>query len=235
MTVDIWNKNTSGILKDSLLMSACQAGAFGSRAVYPGGSVEQAAFTFLCGGADGQFFDAHPQLFYGKWLVCMSCEWETFIRQKPLETILRREMMIPMCRISCKPLKPLPEGYTISPYTPELFAKHPFDHGRNYRDFEEYSKFGAGAVVLYKGEAVASASSFISYKNEVELDISTAPEHRRKGLADHCAAEMMRLCAQRGLTVHWDAQNLPSAEMAKSHGFKSDSDYAVYILKEKPE
>ena len=86
-------------------------------------------------------------------------------------------------------------------------------------------------VVLREGSGVAAASSFLSFGSEGELDVFTAPEHRRKGLADHCVAAMMDDCAARGLAVHWDAQNDMSAAMAQSHGFAEEQDYAVYVLK----
>ena len=78
---------------------------------------------------------------------------------------------------------------------------------------------------------VASASSHLTFENEVELDVTTDAEHRRKGLADHCVAAMMNDCAARGLTVHWDAKNTPSMNMAQSHGFVLQQEYAVYMLK----
>ena len=60
--------------------------------------------------------------------------------------------------------------------------------------------------------------------------MGTLPGHRNMGLANHCVFEMLRQCSQKQLTVHWDAQNPASANMAKSHGFVLKTEYAVYWI-----
>ena len=40
----------------------------------------------------------------------------------------------------------------------------------------------------------------------------------------------MRQCSRKKLTIHWDAQNRMSAELAKGHGFRLLTEYAVYCL-----
>ena len=231
--VEMWNKEDSGILSEiPLLLTACKEGAFGTAFPSPGGCVYKALFTYLCGKADGHFFSEHPELFYGNWLVCMSLEWEGFVKSLPIQHVFRRVVMAPLCAESTKRLRPLPDGYRVSPFTPEIFEAHPFGHGMNYPDFKDFSERGAGVAVLYDGQVVAAASSFLTFETQVELDISTAPEHRRRGLADHCTAEVMRQCSRKKLTIHWDAQNPLSANLAKNHGFQSLTEYAVYCLAE---
>ena len=83
---------------------------------------------------------------------------------------------------------------------------------------------------MYNGQVVSASSSFITFEDHVELDVFTEPEHRHKGLADHCVFEMLKQCRSKGLTVHWDAQNRMSSKMAVSHGFVPVTDYAVYWL-----
>ena len=107
---------------------------------------------------------------------------------------------------------------------------HPFGHGENYATYAEFLKHGAGAVVWYDGRIVASASSFLSLNNEVELDVSTEEAHRRKGLATACVSLMLKDCAARGITVHWDAQNEMSRRLAEKFGFEYDYSYNVYFL-----
>ena len=129
-------------------------------------------------------------------------------------------------------MKPLPEGYILTPFTPAIFEAHPFGQGGNYAGFEDFSERGAGATVLYNGQVVAAASSFLTFEDQVELDLFTDPGHRKRGLADYCTAEMMRRCSRKGLTIHWDAQNRMSAELAKGHGFRPLTEYAVYCLRD---
>lgn len=233
MDIALWTSSESGVLrKPSLLLNACRGKAFGSIIEYPGGKIENALFTYLSGVPDAKFVNLHPELFLGKYLVCMSSEWEEFLRSSPdIAAVMRRRMMCPMNTSSSKNIRPLPDDYTVSPYDEDTFNSHPFEHGKNYADFTDFLKNGSGAKAQYKGETVASASSFITFGSDVELDVSTAPEHRRKGLADSCVASMLCDCALRGFTVHWDAQNDASANMAISHGFVPEQDYAVWILK----
>lgn len=234
MNIELWDREESGVLlRPSLLLSACRADALGARVEYPGGSVECAVFTYLSGAPDLAFFAGHPELFLGQYLVCLSREWELFLRELGcVDIVMARRVMRPRRGPSTKVLAPLPAGYALRAFDADIFAAHAFGHGANYGGFEEFAARGAGAVVCHGDEIVASASSFMTYGQAVELDVSTAPPHRRKGLADHCVAAMMADCAARGLTVHWDAQNLPSANMALSHGFEAEQDYAVYVLRQ---
>ena len=229
---ELWETKDSGILyQEPLLLKANQKGIFGQSVFYPGGSIHQALFTYVCGTPDQAFFNTHKERFFGQWLVCMSPAWERFLRAQPMEKVLRRRMMKPRCGVSFKMTAPLPEGYLLSPFTAEIFGQHPFEHGRNYADFREFKRLGSGFVILFKGKVVAAASSFLTLQQEVELDVSTDPAHRRRGLADHCVKEMMADCTARDLRIHWDAQNEASFQLALSHGFQEAQAYAVYILK----
>ena len=160
----------------------------------------------------------------------LSPEWEEYVKKQPVKFILRREVMAPFCSVSSKNLRPLPEGYSISPFTRKIFEEHPFDQGRSYPDFEDFQRSGAGSAVLFDGKVVSASSSFLSFEGHVELDVYTDIEHRKKGLADHCVFEMLRECSEKKYTVHWDAQNPMSSGMAVSHGFTPVTDYAVYWL-----
>ena len=115
----------------------------------------------------------------------------------------------------------------------KAFSLHPFSHGENYPDYEAFLKEGSGAVVYHNEEIVASASSFLSLEGEAELDVSTEESHRKKGLAEACVIQMLRDCMNRGITVHWDAQNEISLHMAEKYGFKLETEYSVYWLPEK--
>ena len=231
--VEVWNKNESGVLREeTLLLRACRAGAYGNRIIYDNGGVYQAYFTYLCGQPDEALFEDEPELFFDKSLVCMSPEWEDFIRRQPaLDAVLLRRLMKPLCKPSIKALSPLPEGYRLDPFDADAFRAHPYRHGLIYDSYESFLKHGSGAVVRYEDSIVASASSHLTFENHVELDVTTDAGHRQKGLADHCVAAMLNDCASRGLTVHWDAQNTPSMNMARGHGFALQQEFAVYRLK----
>ena len=228
---EIWKSDNSGVLTETpLIMTACKGGQIGSVFSYDGGSIYKTVFTYLCGAPDENIINEHPEFIYENRLVCMSAEWEEFIKTLPIKFKLRREVMAPFCSESSKELRPLPEGYTLTAFTPEIFESHPFDHGRNYKDYQDFADRGAGAAVLFEGQVVSASSSFLSYEGHVELDVFTSPEHRNKGLADHCVYEMLNQSFSKNLTVHWDAQNPMSSAMAVGHGLTPVAEYAVYWL-----
>ncbi|MBP5604635.1 MAG: GNAT family N-acetyltransferase, partial [Ruminiclostridium sp.] len=208
MNTELWTINDSGVLRITpFLLKVCRANAFGSRYLYEGGAVENALFTYLSGKPDIDFFEEHRTLFFGRYLVCMNAEWELFLKSSPyLDKILLRRMFKPFSGRSIKMLLPLPRGYELCSFDKDAFYEHPFGHGANYTDHSDFLRRGSGAVVRYGKEIVSSASGFLTYENEVEMDISTVKEHRRKGLADHCTSMMLEDCASRGIIVHWDAQ-----------------------------
>ncbi len=226
-----WEKDGSGVLSvEPLILTACKEGRIGTVFSYPDGAIYKTIFTFLCGKPDEAFLAENPDLIYNTRLVCMSSEWEEYIRKLPIKFILRRELMAPLRCASDKKLRPLPEGYSISSFTEEIFEAHPFDQGRGYVDYPDFSQKGTGAVVLFDGRVVSASSSFLTFEDHVELDVFTDEEHRGKGLADHCVFEMIRQSHAKGLTVHWDAQNTMSSKMAVGHGFVPQAEYAVYWL-----
>ena len=228
---EIWDKSGSGVLTEApLIYKACRDGKIGSVHSYSEGCIYDTVFTYLCGKPDEKFVQEHLDLIYESRLVCMTPEWEEYIRGLPVKFILKREVMAPLSSESVKKLGTLPEGYSLSPFTREIFEEHPFDHGRNYKDYDDFVSNGAGAAVLFDGKVVSASSSFITLGDNVELDVFTDPGHRQKGLADHCVYEMLRQSASKKLTVHWDAQNVMSSEMAKSYGFTPVTEYAVYWL-----
>ncbi|MBR3057741.1 MAG: GNAT family N-acetyltransferase [Clostridiales bacterium] len=228
---EIWNKDGSGVLSEEpLILTACKEGKLGTVLSYPGGAIYKTIFTYLSGKPDEAFLAENPDVIYNTRLVCMSSEWEENIRKLPIKFILRRELMAPLCAESKKEMRALPEGYSISSFTEEIFEAHPFDHGRGYADYQDFSEKATGAVVLFDGKVVSASSSFLTFEDHVELDVFTDEEHRGKGLADHCVYEMIRQSHSKGLTVHWDAQNPMSAKMAISHGFVPQAEYAVYWL-----
>ena len=228
---EIWEKDGSGVLSvEPLILTACKEGKIGTVFSYPDGAIYKTIFTYLCGRPNEEFLAENPDVIYNTRLVCMSPEWEEYIRKLPIKFILRRELMAPLRSATDKKLRPLPDGYSISEFSEEFFELHPFDHGRGYADYQDFVKRNAGAVVIYDGKVVSASSGFLTFEDHVELDVFTDEEHRGKGLADHCVSEMIRQSQSKGLTVHWDAQNPMSSKMAIGHGFAPQAEYAVYWL-----
>lgn len=225
--------NTSGVLLEKPLpMLAAEADVFGETVRYDGGQVTEAHFVYLSGRPSEELLSLRPDLFFGPFLVCMSREWEQFLLELPLEKLrMTRFMMRPEKTFSRLPDICLPEGYRLSLFDGKAYEQHPFGHGEHYPTYAEFAEKGAGAVAWYGEEIAASCSSFLTCGKDVEVDISTQPAHRKRGLAKACAVRMLQDCREKGLTAHWDAQNLMSRNLAEKLGFVFEQEYAVTMLK----
>ena len=102
------------------------------------------------------------------------------------------------------------------------------DFVSSFEDKERYLELGHGIVIMKEGRIVAGASSFTRYKEGIEIEVDTAPEERRKGLATICAAALILKCLEEGLYPSWDAANLGSVHLAEKLGYVFDHEYAAY-------
>ena len=223
--------NSVTILKSTpLLLRSCEAGFFGKNHVYENGSIAEALFTYLSSEPNEALFNQLCTPGCGRHLVCLSEQWENFIQQKypDAETYVRYEMK-PLNHFVLPNLCALPAEFELRKFGEKEFEAKPFSHGENYKSAEDFAENGAGTVIYHDGKIVSSASSFISFENEVELDFSTLEAYRRKGLANHCISEMLKDCENRGLVVHWDAQTEISRDIAFKFGFELNQSYTVYV------
>ena len=214
-----------------LLYRAALQGVFGRREQYSRSSITDALFVYLDGEPEKESIARAASHFRNRPLVCLTEDWEAQIRaQGPDVKIYHRTMMKPACRFTIPENTAIPKGFRLTGMDEAAFEQHPFSQGKNYSSWAAFQAEGSGAVVYDGAEIVAAASSFLSLDGEVELDISTKETHRRKKLATACAARMLRDCMQRGITVHWDAQNDVSRHLAEKFGFAVEKEYAVYWL-----
>ncbi len=214
-----------------LLFRAALQGAFGKREEYSRSSITDALFVYLDGEPEPKSITRVDSHFRVRPLVCLTNAWEEQIRARyPDAAIYPRTMMKPACRFIIPENTGISEGYRLSGMDEDAFEQHPFSHGENYACFTAFRAEGSGAVIYHDREIVAAASSFLSLNGEVEMDISTKEMHRRKKLATACAAWMLRDCMERGITVHWDAQNDVSRHLAEKFGFEVETEYSVYWL-----
>ena len=218
-------------MEKSLLYQAARQGTFGKYEEFSRSSITDALFVYLDGVPEPESLTRVDSHFRNRPLVCLTREWEEQIKTKyPDAAVYRRTAMKPACRFTIPGNIEIPEGYRLTGMDKTAFEQHPFSHGENYSCWTDFQAEGAGAVVYYGREIVASASSFLSLKGEVELDVSTKESHQRKKLAAACVARILQDCMERGITVHWDAQNDISRHLAEKFGFEAETEYLVYWL-----
>ena len=214
-----------------LLYRAALLGTYGRRTEFSRGSITEALFVYLDGEPEEESIARVDSYFRNRPLVCLTKAWEEQIRVRYPDTVIyRRTAMKPACRFTIPTNIVIPKGYRLAGMDEAAFEEHPFSHGKNYLSWTAFQAEGSGAVVFYDGGIVAAASSFLSLNGEIELDIFTKEAHRGKKLATACIALMLKDCMERGIVVHWDAQNDVSRHLAEKFGFEIETGYSVCRL-----
>lgn len=127
-------------------------------------------------------------------------------------------------------------GYRIVPIDEALYERLweyelTRDYVSNYRSGADYLARGIGfCAVTDSGEIAGGASSYTVFDGGIEIEISTMPRHRRKGVAAACAATLILQCIERMLYPSWDAANLESRALAEKLGYHFDYDYDAYRI-----
>lgn len=98
----------------------------------------------------------------------------------------------------------------------------------NFSDYNEFEEHGFGFVIKHHGRIVSGTSTYCYYSKGVEVEVSTAPEYRRNGLASITAARFILECISRNLAPNWDARNMASVSIAKKLGFRLHDSYTAY-------
>jgi RimJ/RimL family protein N-acetyltransferase len=130
----------------------------------------------------------------------------------------------------------LPDGYELKEIDERIYdmcLKEPVtrDFVSTFESKEEYLEMGRGMVILKSGRIVAGASSYTRYKEGIEIEVDTAEEERRKGLATVACAALILRCLEEGLYPSWDAQNRISVHLAEKLGYEFDHEYTAYEVK----
>jgi len=221
-------------MKYPLLLRACMNNKFGTIHAYPGGHIYEAGFIFLDGEISMQFFDEIKNRWKDRMFICLSDVWEReLLTSFPDMVCTQRYQMVyssderVLYNLETYKDAISPE-YKCKRFEENAYMMSPFHHGSNYNSYENFKLNGSGFVVWDKEKIVSSASSFLSYENEVELDVSTLVDYRNKGLGIACCAEMLLDCMSRNIRVHWDAQNIASLHMAKKLGYSLECTYKAF-------
>lgn len=103
----------------------------------------------------------------------------------------------------------------------------------NFADGADFAGRGIGTVVLWEGRPVAGAASYAVCEGEIEIEIDTAPQFRRRGLAAVCGARLILNCLDRGLYPCWDAHDRRSLALAEKLGYRLLRPYTAYWVESK--
>jgi predicted GNAT family acetyltransferase len=95
----------------------------------------------------------------------------------------------------------------------------------SYRSLDDFLRRGTGYVAMHKGHVVASATSAVTSSRAIDIDIETAPAHRRMGLATAVGAALALECLVRGIDPLWLASNETSCHLAEKLGYTRVDQY----------
>ncbi len=129
----------------------------------------------------------------------------------------------------------LPEKYRLCRIDREIYPKlmaegWSRDFCSNFQDGDDFLRRGTGYAILCGENPVSGASSYSVYDGGIEIEIDTRRDHRRKGLAQCCAAALILECLERGLYPSWDAANPVSVHLAQTLGYEFEREYPVYEI-----
>lgn len=116
--------------------------------------------------------------------------------------------------------KRVPKGYEILRIDENLVA----DDMSAHSPLDLLEK-GIGYCSVSKGKVVCEAFSYTQTDEAIEIEVSTDPDHRRRGLATATCATLIAYCLKRGIEPHWNAANLESVGLAEKLGYVQSDDY----------
>lgn len=129
----------------------------------------------------------------------------------------------------------LPQGVSLEPIQGALYDMAlSLDWARDFCTLfaskEDYARRGLGIVALHNGEMIGGASSYIRYREGIEIEVQTRSDWRRKGIASACCARLILNCLDAGLYPSWDAANRESVALAEKLGYREKGMYPVWFI-----
>ena len=130
----------------------------------------------------------------------------------------------------------LPPGYELRMIDEKLYRQclqeeWSADLVKQFESYELFARYALGVVAIRADEIAAGASSYSAYDKGIEIEVDTKEEHRRKGLATACAAQLILKCLEKGWYPSWDAANLWSVALAEKLGYHRGEEYMIYEIK----
>ncbi|MEN1969210.1 GNAT family N-acetyltransferase [Lentibacillus sp. N15] len=131
----------------------------------------------------------------------------------------------------------LPDGYEMKKVDKTIANAASFhelseDFVSQFDSINDFVNRGVGYAILHEEQVVSAATSFSIYDDGIEVEIATAPQYRRKGLATVTASALILDCLDRGKYPSWDAANTESVKLAKKLGYTFKESYDTYFIGE---
>jgi len=89
---------------------------------------------------------------------------------------------------------------------------------------------GPGYCVIQGSRALSAATPAVVCRTGIDIQITTHPDFRRRGLATAVSAALILECLERKIEPHWSAANDWSADLARKLGYVEDFAFVQYFL-----
>jgi RimJ/RimL family protein N-acetyltransferase len=117
-------------------------------------------------------------------------------------------------------------------FAQELWGQDHFVELADFDSPEDFARRGIGFYLKSEGEIIAAAYSSLVCSAGIEVSLYVVEEHRRKGLAEALASQLLVWCLDNHTRANWDAANLPSCRLAEKLGYRPTGQYQAYYLVE---
>lgn len=123
----------------------------------------------------------------------------------------------------------IPNGYILAARD-RRYLTESFDYENTLQAFgteENILQHTLGVVVLHEGRIVCEAATGAPTHGRIEVGVTTAEAHRRRGLAEAACARLIQMCEAEGYATWWDCakQNIPSIRLAQKLGYINEREY----------
>ena len=96
-----------------------------------------------------------------------------------------------------------------------------------YKSLDAFMSDSIAYTIDVAGRSICYAASYAIYDRGIELQVSTDPRYRQRGLATRVCANLILECLRRKMIPHWDAANDISAAMAERFGYRREDTYQM--------
>ena len=142
-------------------------------------------FAFYAGEPDRELVTAKPVPQNKAWEACIEECFPT--AKKVTRYAIKKETQFDKARLR-NMVKQLPDGYELKEIDGRIYdlcLQDPLtrDFVASFESKEKYLELGRGMVIMKSGRIASGASSFSRYNEGIEIEVDTAADERRKGLA----------------------------------------------------
>ena len=230
-------------LEDSLIQT-CLNGMLGGKIYVTDTEAPRSAmafvaeFAYFAGEPDRELAAFKPEGYVGmvppdeKWAALIEEFWPD--ADRVTRYAIKKDAKFDRAKLE-RIVASLPEGYELKRIDgdiydmlieDELFC----DTVSHFESKEQYLSIGRGFAVMKDGRPVSVASSYTVYREGLDIEIDTAEDERRKGLASAAGAALILSCMDDGLAARWDAANTDSVHLAEKLGYEFSHEYPCYWL-----